>query len=52
MKWNHPLVAANPFLMAIAWQSAMFSLMMTAERKPKTAEIVSITSKADKVKEK
>jgi len=50
MKWNHPLIAANPFLMAIAWQSAMFNLMVTAKRKPKTAEVVSITAKADKLR--
>ncbi len=51
MKWNHPLLGANPFLMALAWQSAMFNLMMTAPRKPKqTAEVISITAKADKLR--
>jgi len=53
MKWNHPLVAANPFLMACAWNAAMFNLMMTAKRKPKqTADIVSITCKSDKLRER
>jgi len=49
MKWNHPLIAAHPFLMALAFQSAMFNLMMTAPRKTKpTAEVISITAKADR----
>ena len=51
MNWKNPIVAANPFLMAMAFQSAMFNLMMTAPRKPKqTAEVISITAKADKLR--
>jgi len=51
MRWNHPQKPVNPFLIALAWQSAMFNLIMTAPRKTKqTAEIVSITAKADKLR--